>query len=315
MVRFAVVAVVSLAGMVPGFASSQVPSGSVPGLGAVGSAVATASVSSSSADPKAEIVFDVVSVKPVEEKHNGHMSDPANGDGILITNSTLNEIVRWSYKLGNGWRAEQFHGAPKWFTIDNFDIHAKVADADMPAWLKLSDVDRRIIFRKALSDRFGLTVHFQDVDMPVFYLVIAKGGLKIKEAKPGELSPYHFHQMGDPNTPLTGRGLTMRPVGPGGRWITVTQLQTMATFCKDLLNDEVGRYVIDKTGLTGAYNFTLDYAPESMLANARSDGQSSDPAAPSIFTALPEQLGVKLESGRGPVPVMFIDSVHQPTAD
>ena len=259
------------------------------------------------------IAFDVVSVKPVEEKHNGHMSDPANGDGILITNSTLYEIVRWTYKLGNGWRTEQFHGTPKWFTTDNFDIRAKVAD--MPAWLKLSDVDRRVIFRKALAERFGLKVHFEDVDMPVFFLVIAKGGLKIKEAKPGELSPYHFHQPGDPNTPLTSRGLTMRPVGPGGRWITVTQLHTMATFCKDLLNDETGRYVIDKTGLTGAYNFTLDYTPESMLANPRSDIQASDPAAPSIFTALPEQLGVKLEAGRGPVPVMFIDSVHKPTSD
>jgi uncharacterized protein (TIGR03435 family) len=251
-----------------------------------------------------------MSIRPVEEKHNGHIDVPNDGDGILIENSTLFEIVRWNYRLGVFWRPDQFQGMPKWFMTDNFDIRAKVAAGDVAAWQKLSEGSRRLVFRKVLVERFKFAWHFADVDAPVYNLVIAKGGLKIKEAQPGEASPYHFHVAGDPSTPYAGPGVTTRPV-PGG-WITVMQQLHMSSFAKSFLTDEVGRQVIDKTGLPGAYNFSLDYSHEQLSA-APGPEDTSGPASPSIFTALQEQLGLKLEAARGPVPNMVIEHVEQPS--
>jgi uncharacterized protein (TIGR03435 family) len=313
MLRYARWAVGICMGIALPLAYSQTPAASSTAGAAAAKAVTAATIAAPAADPTMGIVFDVVSIKPVEEKHNGHIDIPANGDGILIENQLLSEIVVWDYKLGGAWRQDQFQGAPKWFFTDNFDIRAKVAPEDVAAWQKLPEGARRLVFRKLLAERFKFAAHFVDVDSPVYNMVVAKGGLKIKEAKPGEASPFAFHVAGDPSTPYAGPGITSRQVN--GRWITVMQQMHMSSLAKSYLTGEVGRQVIDKTGLLGAYNFSLDFSQEQMSAERPSDGGAPEPAGPSIFTALQEQLGLKLEAARGPVSNMVIEHVEKPAGD
>jgi len=262
------------------------------------------------ADPTLGISFDVVSIKHTEQGFS-RVTDPGDGDGITITNSTLFEIIRWNFNVSM-LRGDQIQGAPEWFTSvdENYEIRAKVAAADVAAWQKLSDGARRLVFRKVLVDRFKFAWHFADVEQPVYFLVVAKGGPKFKEAKADELSPYAADFHGPDGLPYKGTGF---------HWLSPTrcamQQAHMSSFAKGFLsNYSGGRPVIDKTGLTGAYNFTLEFAPEYLNAGTGNpDNDASEPVAPSIFTALQEQLGLKLESGKGPVSHLIIDHIERPS--
>jgi uncharacterized protein (TIGR03435 family) len=109
---------------------------------------------------------------------------------------------------------------------DRYDIRAKVAAEDVDAWHKLNEEARRLMLRTVLAERLKFACHFADNEVPVYNLVIAKGGLKMTEAKPDEISPWHFHAPGDPSTAYSGPGMTMRdtPNGP----LTVFQRMDMA---------------------------------------------------------------------------------------
>jgi uncharacterized protein (TIGR03435 family) len=271
------------------------------------------------ADPSMGISFDVVSIKPNNNpypKGAYGVTMPPDGDSINIDFYTSADIVKWAYHLVNPWRDGQYEGAPKWFSTDRYDIRAKVADSDVAAWHKLDKEARRYVMRKVLAERFHFACHIAVVEnQPVYNLVVAKDGLKIKEAKPGEVSPYHFHAPGDPSTPYAGSGVTTRPA-PGG-YITVFQQFLMSSLSQSFLTDEVGRQVIDKTGLTGVYNFSLDFASQrfTTVGPVNSDDSAYEPSGPSIFTALEKQLGLKLEPARGPVSHFIVDHIEKPTED
>jgi len=259
-------------------------------------------------DPTHGITFAAVSIRPIEPK-GGHLTDPPNGDGITIENYNLDDIIRWDFNLGFAWRDDQLQGAPKWYSTDEFAIQAKVADSDVAAWQKLDDAARRLVFRKVLVERFKLACHFVDVDQPVYNLVIAKGGPKMKEATPGDIKrftgafcilPDYFGVkvclLGKPGSEPGSDGLGFLGI-------------TMKTFADQYLTHDTGRTVLDKTGLTAAYTFIL-----VQTATSPDDSDSaSEPAGPSLFTALPEQLGLKLEPARGPVPILVIDHIEHPT--
>lgn len=271
------------------------------------------------ADPAAGISFDVVSIKPNNDPnpHREGVTMPPDGDSFNIDYWTAEDIVQWAYHLVNAWRDEQYDGAPKWFAKDRFDIRAKVAPGDLEAWRKLDKEGRRHVLRKVLADRFHFACHFAAVDdQPVFDLVIAKGGLKIKEAKPGEISPWKFHVAGDPSTPYSGPGLTVRPApGRPGHWIYAFQQLDMTSLVNsDFFNDVVDRPVIDRTGLTGAYNYQLEF-DERPLTAGKSEGESTEADSPDIFTALRQQVGLELKPARGPVRHLVIDRLERPMED
>jgi uncharacterized protein (TIGR03435 family) len=264
------------------------------------------------------ISFDVVSIKPNNQpspKGGYGVTIPPEGDSIDIDFFTTQDIIQWAYHLVNAWRDDQYDGAPKWFNTARFDIRAKVADRDVDAWRKLDKEARRHVLRKVLAERFHLVCHFAVVEnQPVYNLVVAKAGLKIKEAKPGEISPWKFHVAGDPSTPYSGPGLTTRPAPDRpNHWISVfQQLDMKSLINSDFFNGVVDRPVIDKTGLTGAYNYSLDFNSRPLSASAKPEGEAADPDSPDIFTALERQVGLKLEAGRGPVRHLVIDHVEQP---
>jgi len=255
-------------------------------------------------DPTHGISFDVVSIRPVEENHHGQLINTPDGDGITSLNGTLNDLLRWDFGLGNGWREDQFRGTPKGFTTDNYDVQAKVAESDVAAWHKLDDDARRLVFRKMLFDRFKLSCHFEDEDRPVYNLIVAKGGLKMHESTPEDLKQF------------AGKG-SLLPAYFGVKIYLLGGLRygfpeiSMKLFADNFLTRQSGgRTVIDKTGLTGKYSFVLNFVGEY-----GSISDESSAAAPSLFTALQEQLGLKLEPARGQVPVLVIDHVEQPTAN
>jgi uncharacterized protein (TIGR03435 family) len=235
-----------------------------------------------------------------------------NGDGIAIKNYNLEDIIRWDFNLGSGWRDDQFQGTPKWYSTDEFVIQAKVADSDVAAWQKLDDAARRLVFRKVLVERFKLDCHFADVDQPMYNLVIAKGGLKVKEATPEDskrfagtfcILPDYFGVkvclLGKPGSEPGSDGLGFPDI-------------SMKTFADQYLTISTGRTVRDKTGLTASYTFILNHAEVQPSASRDDSGSASEPTAASLFTALPEQLGLKLEPGRGPVSVLVIDHLEHP---
>ena len=280
---------------------------------AAANAAAPVAASSSAADPTLGVSFDVVSIKPNNGTNMRYgVTSLPEGDVLSADYFSIDDMVRWAYHLGHRWGEPEHQNVPKWYMTDRYDIRAKVAAEDVDKWHKLNEEARRLVLRKVLAERLKLVCHFEDVDGPVYNLVIAKGGLKMKEAKPGEISPWHFHAPGDPSTAYSGPGMTMRetPNGP----LTVFQRMDMAEFVKsDVFAYTLDRPVVDKTGLTGVYNFELDFSYQRLSAASTPDGVASEPTSPDIFTAIQKQLGLKLEPARGNVRQLIVDHVERPS--
>ena len=250
--------------------------------------------------------FDVVSVKP--NKSDGNMVRiMAKPDGYSASNVSLKMLVQAAY----GIREDLISGAPSWADSARFDIDAKVAGSDVDALKKLSPEQRRLILQPLLADRFKLKAHTETKQLPVYELVLAKGGSKLKEAAPGDT-----YANGIKGPDGVGRGGMMR-VGRG----QLTAQAVPTTSLVNMLSQQLHRTVLDKTGLTGKYdlelNWTPDHGSDPMFKGPEGSPQRGDAApdasGPSIFTALQEQLGLKLQSAKGPVETLVIDHVEMPS--
>src|SRR5580658_4471040 len=222
-------------------------------------------------------------------------------DGVSITGIPLAMIIREAFNVED----DHIIGEPSWVKSNHFDIEAKVASDDAPKLKGLSPAQRKIMLVGLLTDRFGLKYHRETRDLPVYELVIAKAGVKMQPAK--EQDPAKERHM-------------MMFGGPGK--IESTSMKTTAL--AHVLSMQLRRSVIDKTGLTGQYDFTLTFAPDEGAAvmavpaggsPAPNFEASDSPGAPSLFTAVEEQLGLKLESAKGPEEVIVIDQIEQPSAN
>jgi uncharacterized protein (TIGR03435 family) len=260
--------------------------------------------------------FDVTSVKPNNAGSGqiGLLSAP--GGGWRATNVTLGMLVRVSYQLQDS----QIIGGPKWLFSDRFDVlgsgTAPGREGTMLAKLQA-----------LLADRFSLVTHTEKRDLPMYKLSLAR--------RDGKIGPKMQLSTADcpvPPPPF-GRGNPLPPgpmpqaqvqrcgmtIGPGrfaGGNVSMPQLAAN-------LSRIVGGMVVDTTKLAGNYELTLEYAPDPNMGG-RSDFQGlPPPLVPerppidglSIFSALQEQLGLKLESTKGPVDVLVIDGAEQPTPD
>jgi uncharacterized protein (TIGR03435 family) len=188
------------------------------------------------------------------------------------------------FQFAFGTPESQISGIPAPLNSEKFDIEAR-SDPSIDAQLSKLDSDqaklqKQLMLQSLLADRFKLTWHKEIRQLPVFDLVIAKGGSKLQESK------------ADGRTYNTG---TQRISDQG---VTMPVLA-------DQLAARLGRPVIDKTGLTGRYDVTLKWTPD--------DTEPAPDAPPSIFTAVQEQLGLKLESTKGPVETLVIDHVEEPS--
>ncbi len=226
--------------------------------------------------------FAVATVRPA--KGNGMSLFRLMPDGIRIENFTLQEILRAAF----GTQDDRILGSPDWAGVERFDIEAKVDDSDVAKLGMLTIEQRRAMALPLLIDRFDLKVHHEQRELPTYNLVIDKGGSKLKESN-AEVAQRHF-----------------RPLGRG-------QLESIGTPLKDLvpiLPRQLGRTVFDKTGLTGLYDYTLQWTPENELGPVP-NGDAGAASGPDLFTALREQLGLKLEPQKGLVDVIVFDHMSK----
>lgn len=292
--------------------------------------------------PAPAVSFEVASVKPSDPNANsivGSMPSmrPQGQSGLAVSNMPLRLLIRMTY----GVQDFQIIGGPAWQMSSKFDITAKAAEGTTKGTQDLLPMMKTL-----LADRFKLKTHTETREMPVYALVVArsdgrlgpsikpstsdcsnaaaeaqkradailKGGPSALAAimpKPGETWKCAMMPAIDPANPAAGFGLR----ADGQPLSMLTQLLSQVT----------GRSVIDKTGLTGLYDWELRFDPQVLMAmlpqlGINIPGAGATAAAPlsdspSLLTALQEQLGLKLDSQRGPVEVLVIDSAELPQPD
>ena len=215
--------------------------------------------------------FEVATIKPpAPQPNDGHTHSRMSVDNnrLLYANVTLKDALAQAYNV----QRYQVSG-PDWIDTDRFDIQAKIPEgkrAQVPEMLQ-----------NLLADRFGLKIHRETKELPVYALVVAKGGPKFKAAE--------------------SQGLSINSNRTHWHVEAKVSMQRLA----ELLSEDAGRPVIDRTGLMGSYDMTLDWAVDDAAA-------ANDPAAgPSLFTALQEQLGLRLESTRAPVETIIVDQAQR----
>jgi len=226
----------------------------------------------------AQAAFEVASIKPHPEPINFSADPSIHGSMVTGTAITLIDLIEDAYAV----RRDQIAGASGWIESSHWDIAAK-GPGDSP----ITREQLRQMLQSLLADRFQLKIHRETKEMPVFALVVGKNGPRFKpnveDAKPG------YSVRG------SAKGMHLE-ASKGTMDRLAWQLSTQA-----------GRPVLDQTGLTGQYTFTLDWTQNTTAA------PESD--VPSIFTAVQEQIGLKLESTRGPIEMLIIDHAEKPSAN
>lgn len=202
--------------------------------------------------------------------------------GYRGVNITVPMLIQYAYNLT---LPDQISRLPGWTLDTRFDIEAKMDEETLAEFRELpreqQREQRRLMLQAVLADRLRLKVHHEDKEQPIYELVVAKGGCKFKEAPVGEAQ-----QM------MTGSGRIV--------------LQAMPVVnVADNLSGEIGRIVIDKTRLAGNYDLTLKWTPD--------EGRTADDQGLSVYTALEEQLGLKLVPTKGPVDTISVDHIERPT--
>jgi uncharacterized protein (TIGR03435 family) len=249
------------------------------------------------------------------------------GGRIRITNLPLKSIIAAAYGTPQPLTEFQLVGGPRWIETDRFDIIAKAAGDPPPGPGGPPPVMFEML-RTLLDERFHLTIHRETRDLPMFALVLARND--------GRLGP-QLHQSATDCAALMASmmararagGPPPAPPAPGERPPCGARMfpgnisaggMTMVQIVNGLSRTPgVNRPVSDRTGLSGAFDFDLTFTPEQMPQGERPAGAPPippiDPNGPSLFTALQEQLGLKLEPTKGPVEVIVIDGVEPPTED
>jgi uncharacterized protein (TIGR03435 family) len=268
--------------------------------------------------------FEVASIKP-DKSGSGMSMMRFTPDGFNAKNIPLQFLLREAY----GVEDDQISGAPNWAGSERYDIEAKVDGADVAKLNKLSFDQRRLMFQPLLEDRFKLKTHWETKELPIYVLVKAKSGAKLHEAKPDDMYPDGV--KGPDGAARPGRMMMM---GRG----QVTGQDVPLTFLTKMLSQQLRRTIVDKTGLTGKYDFTLQWTPDESqgpmsqkqpaiqyadqgpafpkppgAGQATGSTTSADSSGASIFTAIQEQLGLKLEPQKGPVKVLVIDGIEKPS--
>ena len=228
--------------------------------------------------------YDVVSIKinKTEEDNFGANIHEAT---LTATNVPLLLLIEFAYDL----KEAQISGLTGPVASARFDIEAKVVPQDGGHPPKLTDTQLSSMIIPLLADRFHLQAHLAPKTLPVYDLVVARGGLRIKLSQEAR----------------TGSSWNLN--GENTSKVLTSKTASMADLAQ-ALSDEVGRQVIDKTGLTGSADITLKWSDEVAA-------EQGGPNVISIFTAVEDQLGLKLQPSKGPVDTLVIDHVEMPSAD
>lgn len=223
------------------------------------------------------------------------MLSNAGGRRLSAVGLTVKALVGTAYRV----RDFQIFGGPSWANSDRFDIEAKAE-----AVTDMTPERMPLLLQSLLADRFQLKIHTETRELPVYDLVIGKNGPKLRAVP-------------DPEPPVPGTP-ELPPLRPGAfQWRMGDMSGSTVPFDRFVgaLSILLGRPITDKTGLTGFFEIKLQWAPDVGQGDGPLQPLPSpvDPSGPSLFTAIQEQLGLRLESTKGPVEVIVIDSVQKPS--
>jgi uncharacterized protein (TIGR03435 family) len=253
--------------------------------------------------------FEVASVK-LNTRGGGMVLRPQPGGRLAVENFPLRLLIQNAYDV----RPFQISGGPGWLDSERYDITAK-AEGNPSVNQMMGPM-----LQALLRDRFQLRVHRETRELPVFTVVPAKGGIKLQESSEGDCADASV-----PPAPVPGQrppvpcGRVAFTMSPNGAWLEGRNvpMQRLAFTLANIL----GRTVIDKTAFTGTFDMHLEVSLDEALTGLTGHGGPGAPStqpdvtAPSIFTAFQEQLGIKLEAGRGPVEILVIGNVARPTGN
>ncbi len=239
--------------------------------------------------------FEVATIKSSDPASRGMSISLGNGGIFATKNVTLKMLVALAWNV----REFQVSGAAGWIGTDRFDIVAK-PDHEVPRSEEGRAIERAMV-QSLLADRFHLQAHTESKEMPVYALIVAKNGSKLVESDP---------ESKGPSLGFSGNR--------GGKTSVTANKVTMKIF-SEALSNQLGRTVIDRTGLNSSYTFKMEFTPDLPVGSGKegADGEKADisalPDGPTVFTALTEQLGLRLESRKGPVEIVVIDHAEKPT--
>ncbi|MDR3717531.1 MAG: TIGR03435 family protein [Bryobacteraceae bacterium] len=236
------------------------------------------------ADAVAE--FEVATIKPSKPDQQGK-GFLVRGRQFSTMNTSLSDLITFAY----GIHAKQILSGPGWLETEKYDLAAKPNGEGQP-----NDKQWKVMIQKLLAERFKLAFHRDKKELGVYAIVVAKTGPKMTKSQ------------GDPNglPGLFFRGLGVLPA----------MNATMADFAGVMQSAVLDRPVVDHTGLTGRWDFTLTWTPDEFQFGGlgiKVPPPSKDATAPDLFTAFQEQLGLKLESTKAPAEVLVIDHVEKPS--
>jgi uncharacterized protein (TIGR03435 family) len=239
------------------------------------------------------IKFDVVVLKPCAPGNYGISRTIATGDSWMKHCQPIKSLLNIAYGGGSTYLIK---GEPEWVDNDPYDFQAKVAPEDVPVWQKLGDPTKRLMVRAALFDALNLKVRIEIQTRPVYNLVVAKSGPTFSESKPDPNAPT------DAKTPVRGSVLS---VGVDEAAYTNCTMDDLS----DALAARLDRDVINKTGLTGRYDFHVKPLPSAHYDPKTSNVENTD------FGGIIEgvkNLGLRLEPGKADTTVIVIDHIERP---
>jgi uncharacterized protein (TIGR03435 family) len=259
-------------------------------LSLIGVAMATAGVLALAQTNPARPEFEVASIKP-DPQPNIRIERPPGG-GLVARGIFTKFLIALAYDV----KEFQILDGPSWISRQQYSINAKPGDNPKGPILSLyltkrqkEDEEWHLRIQSLLADRFQLRIHKETREEQVYSLVVAKNGPKFKESR------FNESDVGKGMLP----GLTMHPYELIGTSVDIHLLAGE-------MSRRLSRNVIDQTGLNGEYDFILRWVPDAADRDSVPDG-------PSIFTAVQEQLGLKLESGKAPVDAIIVDHVEKPS--
>ena len=298
-------------------------------------AAALSIVALTAAQAPPEAAFDVVSIK--RNTSGGPMRLQNMPGNFAAFNIPVRQLIRQAYQVQDF----QLVGMPDWASSVQYDVQGRFEPPSAaPAPVQLSQPPRmQLMVRSLLRDRFGMVAHTETREMPVYALrIVRTDGRLGPQMKPAAVDCAAVNAAARGRGPIEGRGGPPpdgrfggpppgAPFSPGerppcGDRMGFGQLlaggMPISRFATQLLAQLTGRVVVDRTGLTGSYDLDLRWTPtpDQLPTGPPPPGVELppiDPNGPSLFTALQEQLGLKLESERGPVEVLVIDRLQQPT--
>jgi uncharacterized protein (TIGR03435 family) len=249
--------------------------------------------------------FEVASIKPSAPDARGTFIRTSAGGRVNVTNFTLKELIVFAYRV----QPFQISGGPAWLATVHWDVSAKPENSPKQGEVPL-------MLQSLLAERFQLTLHRETKELPIYALVLAKKdgklGPNLVESKeggctvPDRNNPPPPPAPGKPPTVFCGQQM----MGRGTLRASSIPMENLIPMLARLL----GRTIIDKTGLAGKYDINVEWTPdEGQFGPAPPDAPKSDVTGPSIFTALQEQLGLKLESQKGPVEILVVDRAEKPS--